>query len=581
MAKTLPTLTPTASVADNTILIVRRAGQTSDESALASVLKTLFNTAVAIDGGTMDDVVIGGSTPAAATVTDLTATGTTTLDTALTGVLKALAGVVSTGTVDLTSEVSGALSVANGGTGATDASGARTNLGVGASGTHADSYFAQTANNLSDLANAATARTNLGLGSIATQAASSVAITGGTITGITDLAVVDGGTGASNASGARTNLGLVIGTDVQAYNANLAALAGLTSAADTLPYFTGSGTAGTTALTTFARSLLDDTTSSAARTTLALGTIATQDASNVTITGGSISGITDLAVADGGTGASDASGARTNLGLGTIATQNANNVTISGGSITGIADLAVGDGGTGASTPSGARTNLGLVIGTDVQAYDVELAAIAGLTSAANKLPYFTGSGTAAVTDLSSFGRTLIDDADAATARATLEVGIGGGTNVSLSGTSTVLSTSIPSTAKKVTVILNNVSLSGTSFPKIQLGTSVSYVNSGYTSYACAAAPVNPYAFVTSSTSGFALSAGNATIAQFVKCEFTLLTGNTWVWSACGGTNNGSITFGISAGGSVSLGGVLTRAQILTDNGSETFDSGSATLFWE
>lgn len=53
---------------------------------------------------------------------------------------------------------------------------------------------------------ASNARTNLGLGSIATQDASSIAITGGSIAGITDLAVADGGTGASTASAARVNL---------------------------------------------------------------------------------------------------------------------------------------------------------------------------------------------------------------------------------------------------------------------------------------------------------------------------------------------------------------------------------------
>lgn len=148
-------------------------------------------------------------------------------------------------------------------------------------------------------------------------------LSGGSITGIVDLALADGGTGASDAAGARTNLGLVIGTNVQAWDAQLDDWATKTAPSGTV---------------------VGDTDSQ---------TLTNKTLTSPIVTGGFISGAT--------------------LSGGGIVGAKITGATLTGGAISGIVDLALADGGTGASDAATARTNLGLVIGTDIQAWDADL----------------------------------------------------------------------------------------------------------------------------------------------------------------------------------------------------------------
>ena len=322
------------------------------------------------------------------------------------------------------------------------------------------------------------------LGSISTQAANSVNITGGAISGITDLAIADGGTGASTEAQARTNLGLAIGSDVQAFDAQLTDVAGLTPADGA--FIVGDGSnfvaeSGATARASLGLAIGSDVQAFDAQLTDVAGLtpsnnhVIVGDGSNFTaaqldlnklsdvsytagasidnyvltydhsstswgaeavgassdtldtvtgrgattsnavqVGGLNIAGAYALPTSDGSPGQilkTDGSGALTFQSLGSISTQAANSVNITGGAISGITDLAIADGGTGASTEAQARTNLGLAIGSDVQAFDAQLTDVAGLTPADGA--FIVGDGSNFVAE------------SGATARASLGLAIG------------------------------------------------------------------------------------------------------------------------------------------------------------
>lgn len=160
---------------------------------------------------------------------------------------------------------------------------------------------------------AGTARTNLGLGTISTQSAASVAITGGSITGITDLAVADGGTGASSASVARSNLGAAASGAVTG--------SGLTQSADRILGRTTAGTGAIEEITigsglSFSAGTLTATGSGGSVTSVGVsgGTTGLTTSGGPITTSGTITLAGTLNVANGGTGSATASGALTNLG---------------------------------------------------------------------------------------------------------------------------------------------------------------------------------------------------------------------------------------------------------------------------
>lgn len=132
--------------------------------------------------------------------------------------------------------------------------------------------------------------------------------------------------------------------------------------------------------------------------------------------------------------------------------------------------------------------------------------------------------------------------------------------------------TGIPSWVKRVTVMLNGVSITGTSLIQVQIGSS-SFSTSGYVSNVWTANVTN-----TSATTGFLISSTNANVAAYhANILICTLGSNTWLESHSAGGVGGYNSIG---GGSITLGGSLDRIR-LTADGAQTFDAGTVNIMYE
>lgn len=155
--------------------------------------------------------------------------------------------------------------------------------------------------------------------------------------------------------------------------------------------------------------------------------------------------------------------------------------------------------------------------------------------------------------------------------------GIASGTAVASTSGTSIDFTSIPSWVKRITVLFQGVSTSGTSTIQVQVGVG-SVTTTGYVGTSVRIA-TNSTTAGGSVTTGFPINVTPGA-ADTISGALTLslMGSNLWVASLAG---KASTSLGLVGGGDVTLSGTLDRVRITTVNGTDTFDAGSINILYE
>ena len=189
-----------------------------------------------------------------------------------------------------------------------------------------------------------------------------------------------------------------------------------------------------------------------------------------------------------------------------------------------------------------------------------------------------TGAGTTALTLNASQNATLAGTLQVAGVTTNIYP-IVFSTAVTCAGQTSIDFPSVPSWAKRITVMFNGVSTSGTSSYLVQLGDTGGIENTGYASVASSYANT-----LASSTAGYVLTQANVAASTYNgHVVITNVSGNLWVASSILLPSGGQS--GQSSAGNKTLSDTLTQVRITTVNGTDTFDTtpsaGTINIMWE